>query len=48
MVTLTVDELAAAIAKALGEVRVYVLESDISQAQSAVRAVVEQASIVGL
>ncbi len=45
VVTLTIEELAAAIATALREVRVYVLESDISAAQNAVKAVVEQANI---
>ncbi len=47
-VTLTIEELAAAIATALREVKVYVLESDISDAQRAVRAVVEQANITEL
>lgn len=45
LVSLTVEELAAAIAAALKEVKIYVLESDISAAQSAVKAVVEQADI---
>lgn len=40
-ITLTVDELAEAVAKALGRVKVYVLESDITAAQEAVRTVVE-------
>lgn len=46
VVSITIEELASAIASALKEVKVYVLESEISAAQSAVRAVVEQANIV--
>ncbi len=45
LVSLTVAELASAIASALKEVKIYVLESEISAAQNAVRAVVEQANI---
>ena len=45
-VTLTIEELAEALRMALGEVKVYVLESDISAAQQAVRAVVQQATLV--
>ncbi len=45
LVSLTVAELATAIAAALKEVKVYVLESEISAAQSAVRVVVEQADL---
>ena len=44
-VTLTVEELAEALRTALGELRVYVLESDITEAQQAVRTVVQQATI---
>ncbi len=39
---LTVQELAAAIAAALSQIRVYVVESDITAAQTSVRTVVEQ------
>lgn len=46
IVTLSVEELASAIASALGQVKVYVLESEITAAQQAVRTVVEQANIV--
>ena len=45
-VTLTVEELAEALRTALGELRVYVLESDITEAQQAVRAVAQQATLV--
>ena len=45
-VTLTVEELAEALRTAIGELRVYVLESDITEAQQAVRAVVQQATLV--
>ena len=45
VVSITLEELASAIASALKEVKVYVLESEISAAQNAVRAVVEQANI---
>ncbi|MBQ2796202.1 MAG: hypothetical protein IKD05_00500 [Tidjanibacter sp.] len=45
-ITLTIEELAEALRTALGQVRVYVLESDISQAQQAVRTVVQQATLV--
>ena len=45
LVSLTVAELASAIASALKEVKIYVLESEISAAQNAVKAVVEQANI---
>ncbi len=45
VVSFTVEELAAAIAAALRDVKVYVLESEISAAQNAVKAVVEQADI---
>lgn len=44
-VTLTIEELASAIAAALKEVKIYVLESEITAAQEAVRAVVERANI---
>ncbi len=46
MVSLTIEELASAIASSLGQVKVYVLESEITAAQQAVRTVVEQANIV--
>lgn len=39
---LTLSQLSEAIAAALGSVKIYVLESDISEAQRAVRAVVEE------
>ncbi len=42
-VALTVGELAEAIRAALGDLKVYVLESDITAAQTAVKTVVEQA-----
>lgn len=45
-VSLTIEELASAIASALRQVKVYVLESEITAAQQAVKAVVEQANIV--
>lgn len=44
-VSLTIEELAAAIAAALKEVKIYVLESEITQAQSAAKALVEQADL---
>ncbi len=44
-VTLTIEELASAIRTALGELKVYVLESDITQAQQAVKTVVREANI---
>lgn len=44
-VTLTIEELAQALRAAIGELRVYVLESDITQAQQAVKAVVREADI---
>lgn len=44
-VTLTIEELASAIAKAISQVKVYVLESEITAAQQAVRTVVQQANI---
>lgn len=44
-VTLSLEELASAIAAALKEVKIYVLESEITAAQQAVKAVVEQANI---
>ncbi|MBR2424621.1 MAG: hypothetical protein IKB18_05565, partial [Tidjanibacter sp.] len=45
-ITLTIEELAEALRTALGQVRVYVLESDITAAQQAVRTVVQQATLV--
>lgn len=45
-VNISLEELASAIASALGQVKVYVLESEITAAQQAVRTVVEQANIV--
>lgn len=45
-VTLTLEELSSAIAAALSQVKVYVLESEITSAQQAVKVVVEQANIV--
>jgi hypothetical protein len=44
-VTLSLEELASAIAAALKEVKIYVLESEITASQQAVKAVVEQANI---
>ena len=44
-ITLTIEELATAIAAALREVKVYVVESEITEAQNSVRAVVEQANL---
>jgi hypothetical protein len=44
-VTLSLEELTSAIAAALKEVKIYVLESEITAAQQAVKAVVEQANI---
>lgn len=45
LVTLTIEDLASAIASALGQVKVYVLESEITAAQQAVRTIVQQANI---
>lgn len=45
VVSLSIEELAAAIAAALKEVKIYVLESEITQAQNAVKALVEQADL---
>ena len=42
--TITAKEIAEAVAAALGSLRVYVVESDITDAQNSVRAVVEQST----
>lgn len=44
-VSLSLEELASAIAAALREVKIYVLESEITASQQAVKAVVERANI---
>lgn len=45
MEKLTVEELAEAIAKALGSIKIYVLESDITAAQQTAKVVVEQTEL---